>query len=74
MGFSKYILVLSRYLAIKIKEKTRMKLERLKLHTKETYSDVIERLLKTQDGELDARTIKNLRKSRRHRTWQNTFP
>ena len=48
---------------IKIKTKTRTKLEGFKLHTKETYNDVIERLMRTQDDELDARTIKNLRKS-----------
>lgn len=49
---------------IKIKDKTRIKLENLKLHTKETYNDVIERLVRTaQDDELDPQTIKNLRKS-----------
>jgi predicted CopG family antitoxin len=48
---------------IKIKGKTRTKLENLKLHTKETYNDVIERLMRTQDDEIDAQTIKNLRKS-----------
>ncbi|TLX89805.1 MAG: hypothetical protein E6K93_06205 [Thaumarchaeota archaeon] len=49
---------------IKIKTKTRTKLENYKLHTKETYNDVIERLIKTaQDEEMDPQTIKNLRKS-----------
>jgi hypothetical protein len=49
---------------IKIKGKTRTKLESFKIHTKETYNDVIERLMKTaQDDELDPQTIKNLRKS-----------
>ncbi len=48
---------------IKIKSKTRAKLEDFKLHTKETYNDVIERLMMTQDDELDSQTIKNLRKS-----------
>jgi len=49
---------------IKIKTKTRTKLENYKLHTKETYNDVIERLIKTaQDEEMDHQTIKNLRKS-----------
>ena len=49
---------------IKIKDKTRTKLENLKLHTKETYNDVIERLMRaTQDDDLDPQTIKNLRKS-----------
>lgn len=48
---------------IKIKKKTRVKLEKLKLHTKETYNDVIERLMRTQNDELDLQTIKNLKKS-----------
>lgn len=49
---------------IKIKDKTRAKLENFKIHTKETYNDVIERLMKVaQDDELDPQTIKNLRKS-----------
>ena len=49
---------------IKIKDKTRAKLESFKLHTKETYNDIIERLMKTaQDDELDPQTIKNLKKS-----------
>ncbi|MEM3064639.1 MAG: hypothetical protein QW177_04620 [Candidatus Nitrosotenuis sp.] len=48
---------------IKIKDKTRAKLENLKLHPKETYNEVIERLMKTQDDELDLQTIKNLKKS-----------
>jgi len=49
---------------IKIKDKTRTKLGNFKLHTKETYNDVIERLIKTvQDDELDSQTIKNLRRS-----------
>ena len=47
----------------KIKEKPRTKLENLKLHSKETYNDVIERLMRTQDDELDPQTIKNIRKS-----------
>ncbi len=38
---------------IKIKDKTRAKLENFKIHTKETYNDVIERLMKVaQDDEL----------------------
>lgn len=48
---------------IKIKDKTRTKLENLKLHSKETYNDVIERLMRTQDDDLDLQTIKNLKKS-----------
>lgn len=48
---------------IKVKAKTRAKLENLKLHSKETYNDVIERLMRTQDEELDLQTIKNLKKS-----------
>ena len=49
---------------IKIKDKTRTRLENLKLHTAETYNDVIERLMKAaQNDELDSQTIKNLRKS-----------
>jgi predicted CopG family antitoxin len=48
---------------IKVKDKTRTKLEHLKLHPKETYNDVIERLMRTQDDELDLQTIKNLKKS-----------
>ncbi|MEM2785178.1 MAG: hypothetical protein QXW37_06720 [Candidatus Nitrosotenuis sp.] len=48
---------------IKVKDKTRIKLENLKLHSKETYNDVIERLVRTQDDELDLQTIKNLKKS-----------
>jgi hypothetical protein len=48
---------------IKVKDKTRTKLESLKIHSKETYNDVIERLMRTQDDELDSQTIKNLRKS-----------
>jgi predicted CopG family antitoxin len=48
---------------IKVKDKTRIKLENLKLHSKETYNDVIERLMRTQNDELDLQTIKNLKKS-----------
>jgi predicted transcriptional regulator len=49
---------------IKIKEKTRVKLEKLKLHTKETYNDVIERLVRADESdEIDPQTIKNLKKS-----------
>ena len=49
---------------IKIKDKTRTKLENFKIHAKETYNDVIERLIRAaQDEELDSQTIKNLRKS-----------
>lgn len=48
---------------IKVKDKTRTKLENLKLHPKETYNDVIERLMRTQDDELDLQTIKNIKKS-----------
>jgi hypothetical protein len=49
---------------IKIKTKTRTKLEHFKIHTKETYNDVIERLLNiVNDDDLDPQTIKNLRKS-----------
>jgi predicted CopG family antitoxin len=48
---------------IKVRDKTRIKLENLKLHSKETYNDVIERLMRTQDDELDLQTIKNLKKS-----------
>jgi len=50
-------------ITIKIKDKTRTKLEHLKLHSKETYNDVIERLMRAQDDELDLQTIKNLNKS-----------
>lgn len=48
---------------IKVKDKTRTKLENLKLHSKETYNDVIERLMRTKDDDLDLQTIKNLKKS-----------
>ncbi len=48
---------------IKVKDKTRIKLENLKLHSKETYNDVLERLMRTQDDDLDLQTIKNLKKS-----------
>lgn len=48
---------------IKVKDKTRAKLENLKIHPKETYNDVIERLMRTQNDDLDLQTIKNLKKS-----------
>ena len=49
---------------IKIKGDTRTKLENFKIYSKETYNDVIERLMKTvQDDDLDPQTIKNIRKS-----------
>jgi predicted CopG family antitoxin len=48
---------------IKVRDKTRIKLENLKLHSKETYNDVIERLMRAQNDELDLQTIKNLKKS-----------
>jgi len=48
---------------IKIDEKTKAKLEHLKLHKRESYNDVIERLVTSQDDELDPQTIKNIRKS-----------
>ena len=50
--------------AIKIKDKTKATLESLKLHSKESYNDIIERLVRTaNDDEIDPQTIKNLRKS-----------
>src|SRR6185312_8196722 len=49
---------------IKIKDKTRTKLENFKIYSKETYNDVIERLMRTaQDDDLDPQTVRNLRKS-----------
>ena len=49
---------------IKIKDNTKAKLESFKLHTKESYNDIIERLMRTShDDEIDPQTIKNLRKS-----------
>jgi predicted CopG family antitoxin len=49
---------------IKIKDDTRTKLENFKIYSKETYNDVIERLMKTaQDDDLDPQTIRNIRKS-----------
>ncbi|MDE1767031.1 MAG: hypothetical protein KGI27_12295 [Thaumarchaeota archaeon] len=49
---------------IKIKDKTRTKLENLKIYSKETYNDVIERLMRAaQDDDLDPQTVRNLRKS-----------
>lgn len=49
---------------IKIKGKTRAKLGNLKTHAKETYNDVIERLMKTEEEDkLDRQTIRNLRRS-----------
>lgn len=48
---------------IKISDKTKTKLEHLKIHKRESYSDVIERLMTPQDDELDPQTIKNIRKS-----------
>ncbi|MHB8603149.1 MAG: DUF7557 family protein [Nitrosotalea sp.] len=49
---------------IKIKDDTRTKLENFKIYSKETYNDVIERLMKTaQYDDLDPQTIKNIRKS-----------
>ena len=50
--------------AIKIKDKTKATLESLKLYSKESYNDIIERLVRTaHDDEIDPQTIKNLRKS-----------
>jgi len=49
---------------IKIKDKTRAKLENFKIYSKETYNDVIERLMRAaQDDDLDPQTVRNLRKS-----------
>ena len=49
---------------IKIKDKTKATLESLKLYPKESYNDIIERLVRTaRDDEIDPQTIKNLRKS-----------
>jgi len=49
---------------IKIKDKTRIKLENFKIYSKETYNDVIERLMRAaQDDDLDPQTVRNLRKS-----------
>lgn len=48
---------------IKISDKTKTKLEHLKIHKRESYDDVIERLMTPQDDELDPQTIKNIRKS-----------
>lgn len=49
---------------IKIKSDTRAKLESLRLYSKESCNDIIERLVRiTNDDEIDPQTIKNLRKS-----------
>ncbi|MHB8545716.1 MAG: DUF7557 family protein [Nitrosotalea sp.] len=49
---------------IKIKDDTRTKLENFKIYSKETYNDIIERLMKiAQDDDLDPQTIRNIRKS-----------
>ena len=48
---------------IKISNKTKTKLEHLKIHKRESYSDVIERLITLQDDDLDSQTLKNIRKS-----------
>jgi len=49
---------------IKIKDDTRAKLENFKIYSKETYNDIIERLMKiAQDDDLDPQTIRNIRKS-----------
>ena len=49
---------------IKIKRDTRSKLERLRLYSKESCNDIIERLMRiTHDDEIDPQTIKNLKKS-----------
>jgi len=49
---------------IKIKDKTRTKLENFKIYSKETYNDVIERLMRAaQDDDLDPQTVRNLRRS-----------
>ena len=49
---------------IKIKDKTRAKLENFKIYSKETYNDVIERLMRAaQDDDLDPQTVRNLRRS-----------
>ncbi|MGB9003014.1 MAG: hypothetical protein WCC52_04325 [Nitrosotalea sp.] len=62
-------------ITIKIKSKTREKLGNLKMHTKETYNDVIERLIKTeQDEELDPQTIRNLRRSLDDMEKGRTYP
>ena len=48
---------------IKINDKTKTKLEHLKLHKRESFNDVIERLVTSQNDELNPKTIKNIRKS-----------
>jgi predicted transcriptional regulator len=50
---------------IQLDEKTKHKLEKLKSHTRETYNDVIERLIysKEEDEKLSPATIKNIESS-----------
>jgi predicted CopG family antitoxin len=50
---------------IQLDEKTKHKLESLKSHSRETYNDVIERLIlsKEDDGILSPTTIKNIESS-----------
>lgn len=49
---------------IQLKEKTKEKLERMKLFPRETYEHVIIRLIQTsEEGELSTRTIRNIEKA-----------
>jgi predicted transcriptional regulator len=50
---------------IQLKEETKEKLERMKLFPRETYEQVIIRLIEAskEEGELSIRTIKNIEKA-----------
>jgi predicted CopG family antitoxin len=47
---------------IQIEEKVKTRLKEIKVHPRETYSKVIERLIKhsSEEGELSPETIKNI--------------
>lgn len=50
---------------IQLEEKVKEKLDEMKLHPRETYSKVIERLVENEidEGELSPQTIKNIEES-----------
>ncbi len=48
---------------IQLDEEVKKKLEMLKIHPRETYNEVIKRLIESSEEELSLQTIKNIEKA-----------
>lgn len=48
---------------IQLDEEVKKKLEMMKIHPRETYNEVIKRLIESSEEEFDVQTIKNIEKA-----------